>query len=40
MAVILSDNQIESILGKVILNGDVKLINPNNINLRLGSIIL
>lgn len=39
MAVILSDNQIESLLGKVILNGDLKLINPNSIKLRLGKHI-
>ena len=39
MATILSDNQIESLLGKVIRDGEANLINPNSIKLRLGKHI-
>ncbi len=37
MARILSDREIQSLLGSVILGGDKLLVNPNGIELRLGS---
>lgn len=37
MARILSDREIKSLLGSVILGGDKLLVNPNGIELRLGS---
>lgn len=39
MAEILPDNQLRSILGKVIVNGDETLINPNGIELRVGKTV-
>ena len=39
MAKILSDNDIKLLLGKVIRNAEEKLINPNGIELRMGSSV-
>ena len=40
MAEILSDAQIRNLIGKVIINADENLINPNSIELKLGNEVL